>query len=190
MLSPCYKSLNIDKEPLENPKISAVSNPQGHVTEVCATDMHTISTTMLCTKQMQDITCKKLASQLHCSNKGSFKLVIMSANGILQKQQYFYGLKHDVTIAPHSLVPTILHEFHDSKGFQGTIYTFEVIRSYWWPKLWQDIVKYIGKCGVCTKHLSNMARYPQKYLEVQQIPMGVLAIDTIGHLPITSKGSS
>ena len=60
----------------------------------------------------------------------------MSASGILQNQQYYHGLKQDVTIAPHSLVPTILHDFHDSKGYQGTIYAYEATRrSYWWPKL-------------------------------------------------------
>ena len=60
--------------------------------------------------------------------------------------------------------------------------------SYWWPKLWQDIVKYIGKCSVCTKHLPNLAKYPQQHLEVPQILMAVLAIDTIHHIPIT-KGN-
>ena len=39
-----------------------------------------------------------------------------------------HGLKHDITIAPNSLEPTILHEFCDSKGHQGTIHTFETIR--------------------------------------------------------------
>ena len=41
----------------------------------------------------------------------------MFASGILQNQQYINCLKHDVTIAPNSLVPTILCEFHDPKGF-------------------------------------------------------------------------
>ena len=44
-------------------------------------------------------------------------LVIMSASGILQKNSS-HTLKHDVTVSPHSLVPTILHEFHDSKSHQ------------------------------------------------------------------------
>ena len=101
----------------------------------------------------------------------------MSASGILQKQQYIHGSQHYISIAPHSLVPTILYEFHDSKGHQETICTFEGIGgSYWWPRLQQDIVKYIGKCTICAKHLSNMARYPQQHLG---IPMAVLAIDTI-----------
>ena len=34
-----------------------------------------------------------------------------------------------------------------------------------------------------------MARYPQQHLEVPQIPMAVLAMDTIGCLPIPSKGN-
>ena len=35
----------------------------------------------------------------------------------------------------------------------------------------------------------NMARYAQQYVEVPQTPMTVLAMDIIGHLPITSKGN-
>ena len=32
-----------------------------------------------------------------------------------------------------------------------------------------------------------MVRYPQQLLEILQLPM--LAVDTIGHLPIMSKGN-
>ena len=136
------------------------SNMQEHVMEVCATNMYTLSTMMLCTEPTWNITCKKLASQLYHSKKVSNrnKSVIIPANGIL-KQQYVLGLKHDITIVPHSVIPTTLHEFHDSKGYQGTICTFEAIRrSYWWPNLWQDIVKYIGKCSVCAEDLPSMVR--------------------------------
>ena len=60
----------------------------------------------------------------------------MSSTGILQGYQYIHGLQHDVTIAPHSLVLTMMHEFHDSKGHLGNIFAFEAIRrSCWWPKL-------------------------------------------------------
>ena len=34
-----------------------------------------------------------------------------------------------------------------------------------------------------------MARHLQQYLKISQIPIAVLAMDTIGHLPITSKGN-
>ena len=53
--------------------------------ELCATDMHTISTAMLYTEEKWDITCRKLVPKLYHNNKNSFRLVIMSANGILQK---------------------------------------------------------------------------------------------------------
>ena len=73
---------------------------QGNVMEIYTTDLHTTSTSMLCTEQRRDITCRKLASQLHHCKKSSFKSVIMSANGILQKQQYIHDLKYDIIIAP------------------------------------------------------------------------------------------
>ena len=93
-------------------------------------------------------------------------------------------------MAPYSIVPTVLHEFQDSKGHQRTICMFEAIkRCYWWPILWLDIVNYIDKCSVCVQHLPNMARYPPKHLEILQITLAVLAIDTIGHFPIMSKGN-
>ena len=41
-----------------------VSNTQEHVREICAADMHTLSTSMLNTEQKQNIVCRKLASQL------------------------------------------------------------------------------------------------------------------------------
>ena len=34
-----------------------------------------------------------------------------------------------------------------------------------------------------------MASYPQQHLEVLKIPRKVVALDTIGHLPITSRGN-
>ena len=106
--------------------------------------------------------------------------VTMSTSGILNKHQYIQGLECDVTIAPHSLVPTILHEFYYSKGHQGTIHTFEALRrSYWWPKVCKDIVNYIVKCSVCTRYLPNMVRHPQQHLEAPHVPMAVLAVDTI-----------
>ena len=39
------------------------------------------------------------------------------------------------------------------------------------------------------KILLNMAKYPQKHQEIPQMLMAVLAIDTIGHLQVMSKGN-
>ena len=57
------KTLDIYKESLEKPKIPAVSNMQGHFMEICATDMHTSGTIMICTEQKWGIICKTLESQ-------------------------------------------------------------------------------------------------------------------------------
>ena len=37
------------------------------------------------------------------------------------------------------------------------------------------------------KHLPNTAKYSQ-HLEIHQVLMAVLAMDTVGHLPVTSNG--
>ena len=47
-------------------------------------------------------------------------------------------------------------------------------------------MKYINECDICATNLPKMAKYPQKYLEIPQVPVAVLAVDTIGHLPAPS----
>ena len=49
-------------------------------------------------------------------------------------------------------------------------------------------MKHINKCDICAKHLSDIAKYPQKHLEIPQVPIAVLAMKTIGHLQVTSRG--
>ena len=112
---------------------------------------------------------------------------MISADDLLQKHQYIYGLKHDVIIAPCSVIPIILDEFYNSKSHQGTIHTFEAIRNfYWWPKLHQDIVNYINKCEICAKNKSTQyGQIPTKHLEIPQVPVAGLAMDTKGHLLVT-----
>ena len=88
---------------MKNLNTHIVSNTKENVTEIWATDIHNLSMSILCTEKKWNKMCRKLASQIWCGNKSSFKSVIMSAIGILQKQ-YIHGLKHDITIAPHSLL--------------------------------------------------------------------------------------
>ena len=52
----------------------------------------------------------------------------------------------------------------------------------------QDIMKHINKYDICAKNLPNMAKYPQKHLEIPQVQVTGLVMDTIGHLPVTSRG--
>ena len=49
-------------------------------------------------------------------------------------------------------------------------------------------MKHIEKCDTYAKNLLIMAKYPQQHLEILQVPMAILAMNTIGHLPVTSRG--
>ena len=42
--------------------------------------------------------------------------------------------------------------------------------------------------SICTKHLPSLTRYPQQHLEVPKVSVAVLAMDTVGDLPITTTG--
>ena len=55
------KALNIYKDPLLNPKTSLASITHETGMDICATDMHTRCTSMLCTEQKWKILCWKLA---------------------------------------------------------------------------------------------------------------------------------
>ena len=83
------KTLNIYKEPMQNPKIQVANNTQEIVMEICATNMDNISTSILCTEQLWDKPCRKLATQICCGNKSSFKSVIISVSGIVKNTNTF-----------------------------------------------------------------------------------------------------
>ena len=84
------------------------------IAEVVTKDIQTLGIDRLHTEQKKDISCWNSAAQ------NSFKPFMISPNGLLEKQQYIHELKYDVTIAPHSVIPVILHESHNSKGQKGT----------------------------------------------------------------------
>ena len=53
------KMVNIYEEPLENPKAQVVINAQEVVTEMCATNMHTVNTRTICSEQKWGMKCTK-----------------------------------------------------------------------------------------------------------------------------------
>ena len=67
------------------------SDIQQQVTKVNMSKIHTLNSYVLHAEQKWDIICKKLTSQSHHSNRKTFNIVVISANGILQKQQYVHG---------------------------------------------------------------------------------------------------
>ena len=112
---------------------------------------------------------------------------MISTDGLLQKQQYIHGLKHDFVTAPHSIVQTILNDFHNLKGHQGTIHTFEAIRRFYqWPKLHQDIIKYMNKCNIsATKH--ELTKYGQIPTKASRNTTSYNGIIGYGHYRLSSN---
>ena len=114
------KALDIHKDPLDYPK---TSDTIACIAKMVITDIQTLSSDQLCTRQ-KDLYCRNFAAQSHCKTKNTFTLVMISPDGPLQKHHHVHGLKDNVTVALHSVIPVILHEVHNSKGHQGAIHTF------------------------------------------------------------------
>ena len=126
------KILDIYIEPLDNVK-TALNDTKECIVEVGANELQALSVNrLLHARQKKDIHCRDVAAQAHCKNRNSFTPAMISTAGLLQQQQYIYGLKHDVVVAPCTVIPTILHEFNNLKGNQGTICTFKAIRRFYW----------------------------------------------------------
>ena len=66
---PRLKTYNINKQPLENPKVQVVNNMKQVVTEVCANSMHTVGNDTLHNEPKWDNMCKQLVLQICHSNK-------------------------------------------------------------------------------------------------------------------------
>ena len=88
--------LEMYTEPLENPN----SNTEECIEEVVANKVQTLSTDRLWAEQKKDTNCRNLVAQLQHKNRNSFNPVMISMDGLLQKQQYIHGLKHDAVVAP------------------------------------------------------------------------------------------
>ena len=108
---------------------------------------------------------------------------------MLCKPVIIHGLLYAVVVIPKQVTHTKVAEFHSVKGHQGTACTFKAIhRKYWWPKVCQDVVKFMTDCPLCAKHCLDMTKYAHIHLEIPKMSMAILAMDNIGRLPVTSKG--
>ena len=84
------------------------------VAEMVTTDIQTLSFDKLHAKQKKDIYCRNSAAHSHHKKE----YLQLTHDFPLSTIQYVYGLKFGITIAPHSIVPVILHESHNSKWCQ------------------------------------------------------------------------
>jgi len=82
----------------------------------------------------------------------------------------------------------IITKHHDSElaGHPGYTKTYELItRTYWWPRMLEDIKQYVAGCERCQATKPNR-QSKRNYLhpnEVPQNPWEIVSIDLIGPLP-------
>ena len=86
-----------------------------------------------------------------------------------------------------TLQEEIITKHHDSElvSHPGYTKTYELItRTYWWPRILEDIKQYVARCERCQATKPN--RQPKRnYLhpnEVPQNPWEIVSIDLIGPL--------
>ena len=85
---------------------------------------------------------------------------------------------------------TLIHEFHNCRGHQGSARTLNALRRrFWWKGMRTNVKYHISNCITCSKNLPNISSHPQLHLEVCKILFACIAIDTIGKLPTTSSGN-
>jgi transposase InsO family protein len=85
----------------------------------------------------------------------------------------------------------IIHEHHDTiaAGHPGRYKTQELItRDYWWPRITQDVIKYVEGCESCqrTKVHRNKPHNPLHPHEIPTEPWEHISIDIIGPLPMSN----
>ena len=57
---------------------------------------------------------------------------------------------------PKTLVPTVLHEFHDVRGHFGVNRTYAMIAErYYWPRKGNDVHRHCQRCDICQHNKSN-----------------------------------
>ena len=93
-------------------------------------------------------------------------------------------------VIPIAMADTLIYEFHNCRGHQGSARTLNALRRrFWWKGMRMNVKYHISNCVTCSQNLPNILCHPQLHLEVPKIPFACIAIDTIGKLPTTSSGS-
>lgn len=91
-------------------------------------------------------------------------------------------------------IEQILKLYHDSPlgGHEGVERTFKRIsEKYKWPKMRQDIKKYIEKCDLCQRNkILKVNKIPLKITTTAEKPFEQIFLDIVGPLPKTKNGNN
>ena len=106
----------------------------------------------------------------------------------------WYNRRHKAIITDAELCKELLAAGHGRAifGHVGVEKTVDAIEEagYSWPTIYQDVRRYVKRCGPCQKmthRLDNNVAYLLKTTMAHK-PFAVLSIDTVGPLPDDSKG--
>lgn len=121
---------------------------------------------------------------------------MIDQHGVLHKQiTRCNGQVRTLCYIPPTLVPTVLLTYHNST-FSGAHYgitrTFYKLRDrFYWPHMYQDIVRHISSCISCKKNKPSRKK-PDGHLHSISPPQGVwerIAMDYVGPVPESKSGN-
>ena len=65
---------------------------------------------------------------------------------------------------PMTLVPTVLHEFHDARGHFGVNRTYAMIAErYYWPRMGDSVRRHCQRCDICQRNKSDTRKLAGLY---------------------------
>ena len=88
---------------------------------------------MLQNLQKQEKFCKNKVHELHTGLKSHFYL---NSKYVLKRKLIVNNLKVNIIVVPTALIYTLLHDFHNCKGHQGSTRTFNMLKQKFW---WKDM---------------------------------------------------
>jgi RNase H-like domain found in reverse transcriptase/Reverse transcriptase (RNA-dependent DNA polymerase)/Integrase zinc binding domain/Integrase core domain/Chromo (CHRromatin Organisation MOdifier) domain/Retroviral aspartyl protease len=137
-------------------------------------------------EQASDELCRTLREKL--PSKGLFDT---DDRGLLIRIAPIDGV-HQIVV-PAALVPRLLHLEHYPRavGHPGVTRMARTIRrSYFWPRMAEDILETVRQCPVCSKGRITLTRHTN-FLELfpAKAPLESVAMDILGPLPKTRHGN-
>ena len=158
--------------PKSQPESSKVTDEVQLLDAGNAQQLLNITTKTLRRLQKQDTYCKRKVHELKTGTHNEFYL---NNENILKRKITVNNQKVSIIVIPTPLIYTLLHEFHNCKGHQGSARTFNLLKhKFWWKGMRLDVRNHINSCITCSKNLPNTACHPQLHLEIPKVPFACI----------------
>src|SRR3954470_7647964 len=125
---------------------------------------------------------KKIANHYIINNKQLMRI---------DSKQDTHGGRQQLTyrtvINTHEKIP-LLRKVHDDPtgGHLGQENTYSRLsKSYYWPRMQQDIIDYVRTCKICQKRQRRRGETPLQPIKKGTLPFHQVGIDVMGPLPRT-----